>query len=160
MKTSRWPREAWIPLAARLLWLWHAPTHGMVGFLFSVIPGCLLVGSGISMLLMPGDRRISQFAALGGALGVVLALPAFFETMMRFHECFFDANFRQHHEHICICGGNLAKPGCLKGHADGEIHIGLCQGNHLPGFRLVGCWARTRLNHYVNLNKVAADLVH
>jgi hypothetical protein len=78
MKTSRWPREAWLPLAAGLLWLWHAPTHGWVGFLFSVVPGCLMVSSGLSMLLMPGDRRISQFAALGGALGVVLALPAFF----------------------------------------------------------------------------------
>jgi len=78
MKISRWPREAWVPLAAGLLWLWHAPTHGLLGFLFSVIPGCLLVGSGISMLLMPGDRRISEFSALGGLLGVVLALPAFF----------------------------------------------------------------------------------
>ncbi|MGI9592110.1 MAG: alpha/beta hydrolase family protein [Myxococcota bacterium] len=78
MKFSRWPREAWVPLAAGLLWLWHAPTHGLVGFLFSVIPGCLMVGSGISMLLMPGDRRIAEFASLGGALGVILALPAFF----------------------------------------------------------------------------------
>ena len=78
METGRWTREAWIPLAAGLFWLWHAPTHGLAGFLFSVIPGCLLVGSGVSMLLMPGDRRIAEFAALGGILGVVLALPAFF----------------------------------------------------------------------------------
>ena len=72
----RWPREAWIPLLAGILWLWRAPEHGLVGFLFSVIPGCLLVGSGVSMLLMPGDRRIAQFTALGGALGLVFALPA------------------------------------------------------------------------------------
>ncbi len=78
MKTSRWPREAWIPLIAGILWFWHAFNHPVVGFLFSVIPGCLLVASGVSMLLMSGDRRISQFAALGGLLGVVLALPAFF----------------------------------------------------------------------------------
>lgn len=75
---SRFPREAWVPLLAGLFWLWNSPEHGFVGFLFSVIPGCLLVGSGVSMLLMPGDRRISQFTALGGALGVVFALPAFF----------------------------------------------------------------------------------
>jgi hypothetical protein len=74
---SRFPREAWVPLLAGLFWLWHSPEHGFVGFLFSVVPGCLLLGSGVSMLLMPGDRRIAQFAALGGALGVVLALPAF-----------------------------------------------------------------------------------
>jgi dienelactone hydrolase len=77
-KQDRFPREAWVPLLAGLLWLWNAPWHGFVGFLFSVIPGCLLLGSGMSMLLMPGDRRIAQFAALGGLLGVVFALPAFF----------------------------------------------------------------------------------
>jgi len=74
----RWPPEAWIPLLAGLFWLWRAPGHGLVGFLFSVIPGCLLLGSGVSMLLMSGDRRISEFAALGGALGVVFAVPALF----------------------------------------------------------------------------------
>jgi len=74
----RFPREAWVPLLAGLYWLWSAPDHGLIGFLFSVIPGCLLLGAGLSMLLMPGDRRITQFAALGGVLGVVFALPAFF----------------------------------------------------------------------------------
>ena len=73
----RWPREAWIPLLAGLFWLWRAPEHGFWASSFSVVPGCLLLGSGFSMLLMPGDRRIAQFAALGGALGVVFALPAF-----------------------------------------------------------------------------------
>jgi hypothetical protein len=74
----RFPREAWLPLVAGLFWLWNAPWHGLVGFLFSVIPGCMLLGSGVSMLLMPGDRRIAQFGALGGVLGVVFALPALF----------------------------------------------------------------------------------
>lgn len=73
----RWPREAWIPLLAGLFWLWRAPGHGLPGFLFSVLPGCLLLSSGFAMLFMPGDRRIAQFAALGGVLGVVFALPAF-----------------------------------------------------------------------------------
>ncbi len=73
----RFPAEAWLPLAAGLFWLWHAPTHGVLGFLFSLLPGTLLLGSGVSMLLMPGDGRIAQFAAVGGALGAVLALPAF-----------------------------------------------------------------------------------
>jgi len=73
----RFPREAWVPLLAGLYWLWNAPDHAFVGFLFSVVPGCLLLGGGISMLLMPGDVRIAQFAGLGGVLGVVFALPAF-----------------------------------------------------------------------------------
>jgi hypothetical protein len=73
----RWPREAWIPLFAGVIWLWRAPEHGLTGFLFSIVPGCLLLGSGVSMLLMPGDRRIAHFGAAGGVLGLVLAIPAF-----------------------------------------------------------------------------------
>ena len=64
-------------MLAGLFWLWRAPGHGLPGFLFSVLPGCLLLSSGFAMLFMPGDRRIAQFAALGGVLGVVFALPAF-----------------------------------------------------------------------------------
>ena len=75
--SRRWPPEAWIPLLAGVYWLWRAPEHGLLGFLFSIIPGCLLLGSGVSMLVMPGDRRIAQFTALGGVAGVLLALPAF-----------------------------------------------------------------------------------
>ncbi|MBW2267769.1 MAG: hypothetical protein JRH16_04260 [Deltaproteobacteria bacterium] len=74
---ERWPREAWLPLLAGLTWLWSAPGHGFVGFLFSVIPGCLLLGSGVAMLLLSGDRRSAQWAAGGGVLGVLFALPAF-----------------------------------------------------------------------------------
>jgi len=74
---ARRPREAWVPLLAGLLWLWNAPGHGFVGFLFSVFPGSLLLGSGVAMLLWSGDLRISQFAAAGGVLGVVFGLPAF-----------------------------------------------------------------------------------
>jgi hypothetical protein len=80
----RWHHEAWIPLIAGLYWLWSAPAHGVPGFLFSVLPGSLLLGSGLAMLLMPGDLRISQFAALGGGLGALLALPAFI-VMGLFH---------------------------------------------------------------------------
>jgi hypothetical protein len=75
---SRWSREAGIPIAAGLLWLWCAASFGVAGFLFATIPGCLLLSSGMSMLLYPGDQRIPQYAALGGLLGVPLAIPALF----------------------------------------------------------------------------------
>jgi hypothetical protein len=75
---DRFARESWVPLAAGLLWLWCAASFGPIGFLVAVVPGCLLLAAGVSMLLYPGDLRIPQFAALGGLLGVVLALPAFF----------------------------------------------------------------------------------
>jgi dienelactone hydrolase len=74
----RFHPEAAIPLAAGLTWLWCASSFGVVGFLFSVIPGCLLVAAGVGMLLWAGDLRIPQFAATGGLLGVPLALPAIF----------------------------------------------------------------------------------
>ena len=73
----RWPAEAWLPLVAGLVWLWTAPGHGVLGFAFTVLPGCLLLGSGVGMLLFAGDLRISQFAAAGGVTGFVLGLPAF-----------------------------------------------------------------------------------
>lgn len=74
---TRWMKEAWVPILAGLAWLWLAASFGVVGFLFSVLPGCLLLSSGVSTLIYPGDLRIPQFVALGGVLGMVLALPAF-----------------------------------------------------------------------------------
>ncbi len=77
-RQSRWSPLAAVPVVAGLAWLWLAASFGVVGFVFSVIPGCLLVASGISILLWPGDPRISSFTALGGLVGIPLALPAIF----------------------------------------------------------------------------------
>lgn len=71
----RWQREAWFPLVAGLAWMWAGMSAGVVGFLLALVPGVLLLASGASKLLWPGDRRIPQFAAIGGALGVLIALP-------------------------------------------------------------------------------------
>jgi dienelactone hydrolase len=78
MQLRRFAPESAVPLAAGLTWLWYASSFGVVGFAFSVIPGCLLVAAGVALLLWPGDLRIPQFAAAGGLLGVPLALPAAF----------------------------------------------------------------------------------
>jgi len=75
---SRYARIAWIPILSGLAWLWCASHEGLVvGFLFSTIPGCLLLASGVSTLLWSGDLRIAQFTALGGLVGIPLAIPAF-----------------------------------------------------------------------------------
>jgi hypothetical protein len=71
----KYPREAWFPLVAGLLWLRAGASGGTAALLLAVLPGVLLVASGGGKLLWPGDRRIAQFAALGGVLGVLLALP-------------------------------------------------------------------------------------
>ena len=65
--------EGWLPLAAGLLWLAWVGGAGVGGLVLALLPGGLLVGSGVSMLLWPGDRRIAQCAALGGFAGALLA---------------------------------------------------------------------------------------
>jgi dienelactone hydrolase len=60
-----------------VLWLWWAASFGIVGFIFSLVPGCLLLASGMSTLLWPGDMRIPQFTSLGGLLGIPFSLPVF-----------------------------------------------------------------------------------
>jgi len=71
------PREAWVPIAAGLYWLWTGPGFGVFGFLASALPGSLLLASGVSMLLLPGDRRIAYFASAGGVVGMLSAAFAF-----------------------------------------------------------------------------------
>jgi len=75
---SRLPKVAWVPVLSGLSWLWIAPGHGIFFTLLSALPGALLLGSGAALLLAPGDRRFVHFAAFGGLLGVVIALPALF----------------------------------------------------------------------------------
>jgi dienelactone hydrolase len=64
-----------VPSAVGLAWLLKA---GGVGFPFGVlplVPGAFLFAAGVGMLLYPGDRRLTHFGALGGALGMLLAIP-------------------------------------------------------------------------------------
>lgn len=72
---TSWSREAWVPFLAGLVWLVLGPAQGWTLTVLTVVPGSLLLGSGLGMLIFPGDRRISHYGALGGALGVVLGVP-------------------------------------------------------------------------------------
>ncbi|MFQ5513993.1 MAG: alpha/beta hydrolase family protein [Myxococcota bacterium] len=71
----RFPAESLIPVLGGLVWLLAGAGSGFFGFLFSVLPGSLLLAGGVAAILLPGDERTPQLAALGGALGLVLALP-------------------------------------------------------------------------------------
>ena len=75
---ERFPRAAWVPIAGGLAWLWCAGHFGVFGFLCAVVPGALLLSSGVGTLLYPGDIRIPEFAALGGFVGALLAVPVLF----------------------------------------------------------------------------------
>ena len=72
----RWPREAWVPLASGIAWNAVAVSVGLPWGVLALLPGTFLLGAGAGMLLYPGDRRLTHFAALGALLGVLLAPPA------------------------------------------------------------------------------------
>lgn len=74
----RWQRLALIPTVSGLAWMWLSAVSGGLAFLLAIVPGCLLLASGVACLLWPGDIRIPQYTALGGLAGVLLGLPLLF----------------------------------------------------------------------------------
>ena len=75
---ERRSHEAWVPLLAGLVWLAAGLTEGLFALVLAIVPGVLLVATGAGELLWSGDRRLLQYGALGGAVGVVLSVPAIF----------------------------------------------------------------------------------
>ncbi len=74
----RFPLQAWPAIGAGLLWLSHGFDAGPLGFVLALLPGGLLMGTGVTTLLMPGDERLHHFMAFGGLLGAVFGLGALF----------------------------------------------------------------------------------
>ena len=72
----RWPPAAWVPIATGLCWLWLSAGSGAGAFVLSLPFAVPLVGSGVGLLLWPGDRRISRSGAFFAVLGVT-ACPVF-----------------------------------------------------------------------------------
>jgi hypothetical protein len=69
-----WRREAWVLVAAGLVWLTWSTEHGWIAFVLSALPGLLLLAAGVSNLLWPGDARERHFGALGAFAGVVVGV--------------------------------------------------------------------------------------
>lgn len=67
--------EGWVSLVAGLVWLWLGSAGGFFGFLLFAVPGTLLLGSGLTLIVAPGDARMVQISAFGGLAGAVIALP-------------------------------------------------------------------------------------
>ena len=72
-KPKQWEPLSAIPIAAGLYWLLGAADGGWL--FWGLLPGMLMLMSGMALLLMPGDLRVNEYMALGGAIGVVLVLP-------------------------------------------------------------------------------------
>lgn len=74
----RWFRPSGIPIAAGVAWFafsWHA---SLWAGLLALIPGSILLASGVSLLLWPGDRKIPHYTALGALISVPMALLSLF----------------------------------------------------------------------------------
>jgi len=78
VKPPRCFYNALIPTAAGLLWLWFGSRTGPVAFLLAIVPGSLLLASGIGSLLWPADRRLCHAMAIGAVLSLLFAIPEAF----------------------------------------------------------------------------------
>ena len=76
--TFRWWFTSGLPVLVGALWLVLAIWHGVPGFFAGVLPGVLLLGAGLSNLLLSVDPRIFQYMSIGAAVGVLLAVPDIF----------------------------------------------------------------------------------
>ncbi len=70
----RWFFLALLPIAVGVLWLVIGWNAGIALGLLASVPGVVLTGSGASLLLWPGDRHITHYMSLAGAVSVLLAL--------------------------------------------------------------------------------------
>ena len=73
--TLRRPPEAWALFAAGIAWLAAAGAAGALAFALALLPGSLLLASGVGGLLIWDDPRVRRAGALGAVLGLLLALP-------------------------------------------------------------------------------------
>lgn len=67
-----------ISSVAGLFWLISGASASTAGFLFATLPGALLLSGGVAQVWLPRDVRTLQMSALGGGLGLILALPMLF----------------------------------------------------------------------------------
>ncbi len=71
----RWSKWSALNLAAGIVWISQATPLGLLAGIPIWIVASLFLASGVSQLIWPGDRRITQTGALAGLLGVLIALP-------------------------------------------------------------------------------------
>ena len=74
----RFPRLAWIPIAAGVAWIAVAASLGMTALLLTIPVSGPLLATGLALLLWPGDIRILQTMALAGVIAVLVSIPMLF----------------------------------------------------------------------------------
>lgn len=68
-----WFHRSLIPMITGFLWLYVGVQHG-AWWLWTGLPGALMLVTGSGLLLFSGDRRVQQFMALGAVISVPWAL--------------------------------------------------------------------------------------
>jgi len=71
----RWSKWSALNLIAGIVWISQAAPLGLLTGLPLWILAALFLASGVSQLVWPGDRRITQTGALAGLIGVLVAFP-------------------------------------------------------------------------------------
>lgn len=77
-KPKRWENLSLVSVVVGLYWL--MAQAGTFSTLLALLPGCLLLGSGMALLLVPGNPRITAYMALGSVIGLVFALVLLFSN--------------------------------------------------------------------------------
>jgi hypothetical protein len=76
-KPKQWEPLAAAPILAGLYWLLAG--HGGDWLFWGLLPGTLMLMSGMALLLLPGDVRITEYMAAGAFLGLVLVVAVLIE---------------------------------------------------------------------------------
>jgi dienelactone hydrolase len=66
--------EPWVLVLVGLVWLTYGAGGGWISFALAALPGLLLLASGVSSLLWPGDPRERHFGALGAFVGAAVGV--------------------------------------------------------------------------------------
>lgn len=77
-KPKQWEVLSWVPIIAGLYWLLAHP--GSAWLLWALLPGSVLLTTGIALLLIPGDVRIYGLMAMAAVLGVLFSIPVWIVT--------------------------------------------------------------------------------
>lgn len=75
LEARRGWRVSAIGIGAGAVWLGRLGAVGLVAGLPLALVGAVFLGAGVVWLLWPGDRRVTEVAALTGLVGAILSLP-------------------------------------------------------------------------------------
>jgi dienelactone hydrolase len=73
LKPRQWELLAVLPILAGLYWL--LASYGNGWLFWGLVPGTVMLSTGVALLLWPGDLRITEYMAGGALLGLLLVLP-------------------------------------------------------------------------------------